>query len=89
MATAVRRAPAPAQVDIPARLKAWRTHFDLTFEAVAEPARVSRQAVQQIEAGRSHATMDTLQAIVTKGLGMTLAEFCSRGPKDATAGAAR
>lgn len=53
-------------------LKAWRTHRQLTLQALATAANLSRAYVSQIECGKRAGTASTLKAIA-KALGVPVA----------------
>lgn len=61
------------------RLRAWRVHLDLSLQDVAEAIGHTRQSISLYELGRRTPARADLQAIVIKGLGISMRKF-SRPP---------
>lgn len=68
-------------MDFPIRLLTWRTYRDLSLKEVAARCGVTPQAISLGERGERDLRIGTLQPIVEKGLGISLARFFGNLPK--------
>lgn len=65
------------------RMRAWRAHRGLSHTQTAEPVGWTRQAIGQIERGKSDITVAKLNIICRKAFKCSLAEFFGPLPERA------
>jgi transcriptional regulator with XRE-family HTH domain len=68
-------------MDIGTRLYSWRSHLGLTLKAVSRRAGVGHAMLSKMEIGHSNVRLAKLEAIVTRGLKMSMVKFFGKPPR--------